>query len=148
MEELISNTGKMEDNLQKLVDEAILSKIDPATQAKMLRDIKSGKPEELLEKRYGKAAVEAYKRQHPEIIAQGLRHPLTIDKPAMTATLHKGETILPRPGLITGGVNAPAAGPAQKNITISVNANERDLAQRIANEVRSVLYREQLTGMA
>lgn len=44
----------------------------------------------------------------------------------------------------------PAAAPggaAQKSITINVNATEKDLAQRIANEIRGVLYKEQLTGM-
>ena len=149
MEEVITNTAKIAGSSQELVDKAILSKVGPDIQAKMLRDITAKLPKEKLIARYGQETLDAYMRLHPELPAfQGLRHPLTIDKPAMTATLHKGETILPRPGLITGGVNAPTAGPAQKNITISVNANERDLAQRIANEVRSVLYREQLTGMA
>jgi capsular polysaccharide biosynthesis protein len=49
--------------------------------------------------------------------------------------------------MITGGVNAPT-GAGQKTININVNATEKDLAQRIANEIRSHLYREQLTGMA
>lgn len=71
-------------------------------------------------------------------------------------TLHPGEMILPKEAtefktkpLMPAG-EAPAGGAGggapSKQITIQVNATEKDLAQRIANEVRGVMYREQLNG--
>ena len=44
-----------------------------------------------------------------------------------------------------GGTPTVGTG-AGKNITINVSANEKDLAQKIANEIRAVMYRDQLTG--
>ena len=74
--------------------------------------------------------------------------------------LHAGETMLPKDYPLlsskdTTPLMPPAATPAPaaaggagggNNIQISVTATERDLAQRIANEVRGVLYQQQLTG--
>jgi hypothetical protein len=37
--------------------------------------------------------------------------------------------------------------PVEKNITIQVNATEKDLSQRIANEVRAVLYKSNLNNL-
>ena len=74
--------------------------------------------------------------------------------------LHSGESIFPSAGnsrmrttpLLNGGAMNSALGGAVggggKTININVSATEKDLAQRIANEVRGVLYKEQLTGMA
>jgi hypothetical protein len=42
---------------------------------------------------------------------------------------------------------ARGTGAGGGNISITVNATEKDLAQKIANEVRAVLYRQQVTGM-
>lgn len=86
---------------------------------------------------------------------QGLQSPLTVTSPG-SVILHPKETILPAsygdfrstplmkemPGL------SSAAGGKGGDISITVNATERDLAQKIANEVRAVLYKQQVTGMA
>jgi hypothetical protein len=42
---------------------------------------------------------------------------------------------------------AAVGGAGGRNISISVTATEKDLAQRIANEVRAVLYNQHVTGM-
>jgi len=60
--------------------------------------------------------------------------------------------IVKRPTNILAGEAGPEAviplkgGGAGKNITINVSANEKDLAQKISNEVRAVMYRDQMTG--
>ena len=74
---------------------------------------------------------------------QGLTKPIQIVSPEYKATLHRGEMVVPEHTL-TGGMGAPGG----RTIQINVTATERDLAQRIANEIRSVMYREQLTGAA
>jgi hypothetical protein len=99
----------------------------------------------------------------PEKLEQGLRNPMQVTKPKMATLLHRGEWILPKnitppdmayttPKRIkevpaNPTLAAAPGGAAQKSITINVNATEKDLAQRIANEIRGVLYKEQLTGM-
>ena len=87
---------------------------------------------------------------------------MEVTKPTMATLLHRGEWILPknitppdmayttpkRIGDVPANPTLAApGGAAQKSITINVNATEKDLAQRIANEIRGVLYKEQLTGM-
>ena len=67
----------------------------------------------------------------------GLAQPYTIPTSAMPLTLHKGETILPAGG---GG------GGGGRGISISVTGVLADLPQKIANEVRSVIYKEQQAG--
>jgi hypothetical protein len=81
-----------------------------------------------------------------------LSEPQIVTSPGIVK-LDPGEMMLPK-GVDIKTIPAPAgptpAGPGGatgKNISITVNATERDLAQRIANEIRSVLYNEQLTGM-
>lgn len=86
---------------------------------------------------------------------QGLQRPLTVTSPG-SVILHPKETILPAsygdfrstplmkemPGL-----SAAVGGGGRGDISITVNATEKDLAQKIANEVRAVLYKQQVTGM-
>lgn len=89
-------------------------------------------------------------------IKQGLLGPEKVISPG-NVILHTGETIFPassefktipvptiRP-TITGGAGGPG-GPGVtgggKELTINVTATEKDLAQKIANEVRAVIYRE------
>ena len=68
--------------------------------------------------------------------------------------LHTGDTIfpsysfntipVPTIGPTTGGARG-AGGPGVtggKELTINVTATEKDLAQKIANEVRAVIYKE------
>lgn len=138
---------KVVNSSEELVDQYLLSKVSDKKQKDIIADLNNKMDPIDIAKKYGvsQRVISALTPKTPSF--QGLRHPLTIDRPSMTATLHKGETILPRPGMITGGVNAPT-GAGQKTININVNATEKDLAQRIANEIRSHLYREQLTGMA
>jgi hypothetical protein len=65
--------------------------------------------------------------------------------------LDPGEMILPKTSnfktIPADKMAGPTKGTGSKNISIVVNANERDLAQRISNEIRSILYNEQVTGM-
>lgn len=72
-----------------------------------------------------------------------LIRPMTVTGASELFRLHRGETISPAPG-----PGAMGGGGTGSNITINVNATERDLAQKIANEVRGVMYQQQLTGMA
>jgi len=80
-----------------------------------------------------------------------LRTPEIVTSPGMVK-LDPGEMIFPKgmdiKTLPTPGFTGPSKDINGKNISITVNANEKDLASRIANEIRSVLYKEQLTGMA
>ena len=65
-----------------------------------------------------------------------LRSPMVPSMPSVTS---------PRSNMITGSPGPAAAGPgAGQNITITVNATERNMAQKIANEVRAVLYHNQV----
>jgi hypothetical protein len=65
--------------------------------------------------------------------------------------LHTGEMILPKgyenigtlPVQQTAGAGG-TAGASQKTININVTATERDLAQKIANEIRSVMYNDHI----
>lgn len=82
-----------------------------------------------------------------------LRTPEMITSPGVVK-LDPGEIILPdqrRAPLIgsspTGGAQTMGGG-GSKNITINVSATETNLAAKIANEIRAVLYQERLTGMA
>jgi len=88
------------------------------------------------------------------ISKQGLATPELVTRPG-AVVLHNEEMILPsdysnfkaRPiREPEGAVGAPAN--VSKNINITVNATETNLANRIANEIRSHLYREQLSGAA
>jgi len=80
-----------------------------------------------------------------------MREPQRITSPGMVK-LDPGEIIAPgnfaRSTLATipasPGMPNTGGGLGGKNISISVNAVEKDLASRIANEVRAVLYKERL----
>jgi hypothetical protein len=80
-----------------------------------------------------------------------LAEPRKVTSPGILK-LDPGETILPKSSNFkTIPATIPAPGPAApmgpgggKNISITVNAMEKDLASKIANEVRAVLYKESL----
>lgn len=83
-----------------------------------------------------------------------LAEPIKVSSPG-AVVLHPGEMILPKnysgfntiPAM-SGPAGAKTDGGGKKEVTINVSAVEKDLAQRIANEVRKVMYDNQLTGMA
>lgn len=86
---------------------------------------------------------------------QGLQNPETVTH-AGAVVLHPKETILPasysgfqtKPMMMGGeSSTTPAGAGVGKTIQINVTATEKDLAQRIANEVRSVLYKEQVNNL-
>lgn len=80
---------------------------------------------------------------------QGLKIPEMVTAPG-SVILHPGETILPKGyeniGTLPVQQTAEAKGTAggQKTININVTATERDLAQKIANEIRSVMYNDHI----
>jgi len=77
-----------------------------------------------------------------------LRSPETV-RTAGLVGLDPGETIMPSKSakLFRENTSTNTSKPApSQNITISVNATEKDLAQRIANEVRGVLYQNSING--
>jgi hypothetical protein len=77
-----------------------------------------------------------------------LRDPMTVRSPGIV-TLDLGETIMPskNAALFREGTDTRATKAPSQNITISVNATEKDLAQRIANEVRAVLYQNSISSI-
>ena len=89
-------------------------------------------------------------------LEQGLQKPITVTH-AGPVVLHPKEMVLPanmgnfqtKPMMMGAGAAPAAAGGVGggKNISISVTATEKDLAQRIANEVRSILYKEQVNNL-
>jgi hypothetical protein len=88
-------------------------------------------------------------------LKQGLQNPETVTH-AGAVVLHPKETILPasyngfqtKPMMMGGTASTtPSGAGAGKTIQINVTATEKDLAQRIANEVRSVLYKEQVNNL-
>jgi len=83
---------------------------------------------------------------------QGLKTPEMVTK-AGPVVLHPKEIILPaglgdfhtKPMMMGASAAAPAGGVAGgKTITITINATERDMAQRIGNEVRGIMHKESL----
>lgn len=87
-------------------------------------------------------------------VMQGLKTPYEITEPSEMILAHKGETVLPVsgsgtvptiPAIAAGGAGATSS---SKTININVNATEKDLAQKIANQIRATMYQEQLTGMS
>jgi hypothetical protein len=84
--------------------------------------------------------------------------PEKVTAPGMVK-LHPGESIFPNannsklrttPLLNDTAMNNAmgTTGGGEKTININVSADTKDLAQKIANEVRGVLYKTQLTGVA
>jgi hypothetical protein len=86
-----------------------------------------------------------------DISKQGLTKPEQVTQ-AGAVVLHPGEAILPKSntGIRTSPIMEPEKGagatPVEKNITINVNATERDLAQKIANEIRGFFYKEHVNN--
>jgi hypothetical protein len=85
---------------------------------------------------------------------QGLQSPEMVTS-AGPVVLHPRETILPanmgdfktKPVIMGANpVTAHSIGTGGKSININVSATEKDLAQKIANEIRSVLYKEQINN--
>jgi len=113
--------------------------------------------------------VESNKIKYVKVM-QGLKSPYEITDPSEMILAHKGEKVLPVSGFdvvptiptMAGGAGSDAVptiptikggvgeGPisSSKTININVNATEKDLAQKIANQIRSAMYQEQLTGMS
>jgi hypothetical protein len=81
---------------------------------------------------------------------QGLANPEQVTK-AGAVLLHPGESILPKSDFKTSKIMEPEKGgkapPVEKSITINVNATEKDLAQKIANEIRGFFYREHVNNL-
>jgi hypothetical protein len=75
------------------------------------------------------------------------RGDVVVDKESLANALagSRGSAI---PMIAESPAATPAGGAGGGNISIQVTATEKDLAQRIANEVRAVLYKQQVTGMA
>ena len=158
-EKTLESLNTIDKSIQGILDEAVLAGIKPEDLTKIMDEVKSGKhtTQEIMDKfpALTERAMQAVQRK-AQPSAQGLRDPLTISKAEQPVLLHKGETILPRPDLMnTGGMRdaiiptaktaaaAPTRGP-QGNITINVNATQRDLAMAIGNEVRSVMHSIQM----
>lgn len=84
----------------------------------------------------------------PKVNRANLRSPETVRSAGLVG-LDPGETIMPSKSAKLFRENTSSnmnqSAPSQ-NITISVNATEKDLAQRIANEVRGVLYQNSING--
>jgi len=83
---------------------------------------------------------------------QGLRTPEKAITPG-SVVVHPPEVIMPAKfadfmpkTMMMGGVPGAAAGGVAggKTITITINATERDMAQRIGNEVRGIMHKESL----
>ena len=82
-----------------------------------------------------------------------LAEPVKVSSPG-AMVLHPGEMILPKSysefktiPAMPGPAGTPAMTGGKKEININVTATEKDLGQKIANEIRKVMYNEQLTGM-
>lgn len=84
---------------------------------------------------------------------QSLKMPEIVTSPG-AVVLHPREMILPKSysefktiPAMPGPAGTPAMTGGKKEININVTATEKDLGQKIANEIRKVMYNEQLTGM-
>jgi hypothetical protein len=154
--------GAKEVNVDELLSEM------PKKQAEVMKkyiESGAGGPVKKTKKMRGTGEFRSYEEQlsvptTPTTVPTTVATKQGLQKPEMVThkgpvVLHPKETILPaslggfqtKPMIM--GENPPALGGGNagaKAITINVNATERDLAQKIANEVRGVLYREQVNN--
>lgn len=165
---IIANLSKLQfkaspEYSKTLVDEIEKSGAKTAMDYKNLATMLNISPEEM------KKAFKTEKKKVPEkleVIQEGewdsatlvagatLAEPIKVSSPG-AMVLHPGEMILPKSysefkaiPAAPGPVGATVGTGGKKEVNINVVATEKDLGQKIANEIRKVMYNEQLTGMA
>jgi len=146
-ENTLESLNKIDKSLQGMLDEAVLAGVKPEELTKIMDDMKSGahSTQQIMDKfSLSERQMQAVQRKATPF--QGLSQPFTIHKAEQPVLLHRGETILPKPELMPAGGTPAVAAPTrgQGNITINVNATQRDLAMAIGNEVRSVMHSIQM----
>lgn len=146
-ENTLESLNKIDKSLQGMLDEAVLAGVKPEELTKIMDDMKSGahSTQQIMDKfSLSERQMQAVQRKATPF--QGLSQPFTVHKAEQPVLLHRGETILPKPELMPAGGTPAVAAPTrgQGNITINVNATQRDLAMAIGNEVRSVMHSIQM----